>query len=102
MIRKHVDGGMLYTVESKMLLDLLGQKEEVSTSEAFHVTDDLKSVSIRTTIRQLSEAVNKVACAIGNGFLLIGLCCVPASPTRADDTGQGSFALGPIVAIVCQ
>ena len=56
-VSRQADRGKSYVVESRVLLDLLGQKQEIVTSEEYRVSADLKPVSVRSTIRQLSGTV---------------------------------------------
>ena len=70
IVIKQPDGNYKFTVESQLLLDVLGQQSKITTREHYVVDSDLRPISICKTTRQASGQIELIGRVEGNILLL--------------------------------
>jgi len=70
VVTKQPDGNYKYSVETRLLLDLLGQRSQITTNEQYVVKPNLQPVSVHKTTRQESGQIELTGRIEGNTLVL--------------------------------
>ncbi len=70
VVTKQPDGNYKYSVETRLLLDLLGQRSQITTNEQYVVKPNLQPVSVHKTTRQESGQIELTGRVEGNTLVL--------------------------------